>query len=122
MTSQTQLSNLVKFTKHASFLGGGLVLIDVGTRAGNVHISKLSGENWHRKLFIESLSFAGSTSLGVAGVRVGLQLLLVATPVGWGLIIGGLSVAGVAAGVSMGFDSYLKSKGGSIYDAIMKGI
>ncbi len=119
VTSQAQLSNIVKFTKHAKFLGSGLVLIDVGTRVGNIHVSKLSGKNWHREMFIESLSFGLSAGAGLMGIEVGLPILLAATPVGWVLVIGGLGVAGVVAGTSMLINDGLKTRGGAIYDAIM---
>ena len=54
---------------------------------------------------------AGTAALGI---------FLAATPVGWvGLIVGGIAVAGTAALVSMGVNSYTKEKSGGIYDSIM---
>ncbi len=89
----------------------------------NVYNSyKVDGE-WERDLFIESSSFAASALAGVAVVNAGtvaLGFLMVATPIGWvGLIVGGVAVAGAAAGSSMWTNSQLKSNSGDWYDGIM---
>lgn len=124
INSQVQASQLARFGKSAKFLGNGLAVIDFASRVGNVQNSYNAGENWERELFIESTSFALSAATGVAAVNVGsaaLTFLLFATPAGWvGLIIGGVVVAGVAAGASMGMNSYAKENAGSKYDQIMK--
>ncbi len=117
-------TSLLITPKHASFLGGGLVLIDVGTRAGNVHISKLSGENWQRELFVESSSFLASVIAGTAAVKVGvagLTFLMVATSLGWvGLIVGGAAVAGVAVTTSIKLNNIVKHNAGGFYDSLMQ--
>ena len=121
VTSQMQASDLVRFSKHANFLGNGLAVIDFTSRVGNIHNSYLAGEKWEREMFIESSSFAASAGLGLAVTEVGLTLLLAATPVGWvGLIIGGAAVAGAAAGASMAVNGYMMNNAGSGYDKIMK--
>jgi len=123
ITSQVQASQLARFGKHAKLLGNGLAVIDFASRVGNIKNSYAAGDNWERELFIESSSFALSAATGVAAVNVGsavLTFLLVATPVGWvGLIIGGLAVAGVAAGASMGMNSLVSKNSGELYDYIM---
>ncbi|GAB3093556.1 hypothetical protein G8770_06630 [Aestuariicella hydrocarbonica] len=124
VTSQAQANKLVKLAQHAKFLGNGLAVIDFTGRIGNVQASFQSGGEWERELFVESSSFALSAVAGTAAVNVGgaaLSLLVMATPVGWvGLVIGGVTVAGVAAATSMGVNRVVKENSGSWYDAIMK--
>ncbi|CAG21172.1 hypothetical protein PBPRA2800 [Photobacterium profundum SS9] len=121
-----QADNIVKFTKHAKFLGNGLAVIDFGSRVGNIHNSYKAGSNWEREMFIESSSFAASAIAGTATVKAGgaaLIFLMVATPVGWvGLIVGGVAVAGTAAAASIVTNSIVKEDAGGIYDYIMKKI
>ncbi|BBA36167.1 uncharacterized protein sS8_4237 [Methylocaldum marinum] len=120
VTSQVQASDLVRFAKHASFLGNGLAVIDFTSRVGNIHNSYQAGEKWERELFIESSSFALSAYTGLKVAEVGLVLLLAATPAGWvGLILGGALVAGAAAGASMGMNYLVKEHSGDAYDLIM---
>ena len=120
VSTRVQAHNLVKFTQHAKFLGNGLALIEFASGVGNVHNSYKAGGEWERDLFIESNSFALSAIAGSLAVNAGLSLLVFATPFGWaGLIIGGVAVAGVAAGVSMGTNSAIKQNSGAWYDEIM---
>ncbi|GAA3916862.1 hypothetical protein [Litoribacillus peritrichatus] len=124
--NQVQANNLVKFTKHAKFLGNGLAVIDFSSRAGRVHNSYQAGGNWERELFIESTSFAASAVAGSALVSAGsaaLGFLMVATPVGWvGLIVGGVIVAGTSAVGAMAVNSAVKDNSGDWYDSILKAI
>lgn len=124
VTNQVQLNSIVKFAKHANFLGNGLAVIDFGTRAGNVHTNYKSGGNWERELFIESSSFTASALAGIATVNAGgaaLGFLIVATPIGWvGLIVGGVAIAGAAAGASIFANGLTKNNSGQAYDIIMK--
>ncbi len=123
VSGQIQANNLVKFSRQAKFLGNGLAVIDFGSRIGSIHNSYQAGGNWERDMFIESSSFAASATAGILTVNAGLALLMVATPVGWiGLIIGGLAVAGTAAAVSIGANSYTKNNSGGLYDTIMNWI
>lgn len=118
--SPVQADNIVKFTKHAKFMGNGLAVIDFGSRVGSIHNSYKSGGNWEREMFIESSSFAASAIAGTAVVNAGLALLVFATPFGWvGLVVGGLAVAGTAAGTSIWTNEQLKSNSGGWYDDIM---
>jgi len=126
VTSQIQANNLVKFSKHAKFLGNGLAVIEFSSRVGSIHNSYKAGGNWERDLFIESSSFAASAMIGTVAVNMGgaaLGFLMIATPIGWvGLIVGGVAVAGVAAAASVGMNSYAKENSGDLYDDIMKWI
>jgi hypothetical protein len=123
VTSQIEVNGLVKFTRHAKFLGNGLAVIDFTSRIGNIHNEYKAGGEWERELFVESSSFAASAIAGSIAVNAGLGLLMVATPVGWvGLIVGGVAVAGTAAAVSMGMNSIVKNNSGGVYDSIMKWI
>ena len=119
-----QADKIVKFTKHAKFLGNGLAVIDFGSRVGSIHNSYKAGGNWEREMFIESSSFALSASVGIGTANAGvaaLTLLMVATPIGWvGLILGGLAVAGTAAVASIATNNIVKEDAGGIYDYIMK--
>lgn len=120
LTTQVQADNLVKFGKHAKFLGGGLAVIDFGSRIGNVHTSYKAGGNWERDLFIESSSFVASAATGTLMMNAGLGILLIATPAGWiGLISGGIAIAGAAAAGSMWTNHLMQEHAGSKYDWIM---
>ncbi len=120
VSSHLQAHNLVKFTRHAKFLGNGLALIELSSGMSNVYNSYKADGEWERDLFIESMSFGLSATAGSLAVNAGLSLLVFATPFGWaGLIIGGVAIAGVAAGVSMGTNSAIKQNSGAWYDEIM---
>jgi hypothetical protein len=126
VTSQIQANNLVRFTRHAKFLGNGLAVIDFTSRIGKIHNEYKSGGEWERELFIESSSFALSALTGTAVVSAGtatLGLLVVATPIGWvGLVVGGVAVAGAAAVASIGMNNIVKNNSGGVYDSIMEWI
>ena len=119
--STTQAHNLVRFSHYGKYLGNGLVVIDVGSRIGNVRNEYKAGGDWGRELFIESSSFGLSAATGLIAVNAGLYLIMAATPVGWvGLVVAGAAVAGSAAAASMGINHLVKENRGSWYDAIMK--
>jgi len=124
VTSVTQAHNLVKFSNYGRYLGNGLAVIDFGSRMGNVRTSYKAGNNWERELFIESSSFALSATTATAIVNIGgaaLTFLVVATPIGWiGLIVGGVVVAGSAAGAAIWMNNQVKENSGGVYDSIMK--
>lgn len=126
VSNQIQAHNLVKLSQQAKFLGDGLAVIDFGGRVGNIHNSYQAGGNWERDMFIESSSFALSAGSGIIAVNAGaaaLGILVVATPIGWiGFIVGGIAVAGTAATVSMGVNSYTKENSGSLYDSVIRWI
>ncbi|MCF6250998.1 MAG: hypothetical protein L3J75_06980 [Methylococcaceae bacterium] len=122
--SQVQASHLMKFSQQAKLLSNGLVVIDFGSRVGNIRNSYQAGANWEKELFVESSSFAISATAGIVAVDVGtasLGFLMLATPVGWiGLIAAGVTVAVGSAGVSIAVNSYVKEKAGFKYDQLMR--
>lgn len=121
IASHVEGQNLVKFSKHAKFLGNGLAAIDFTSRAAGVIQTQQHGGHWERELFIESASFAASATVGVIAVKAGLALLMVATPVGWvGLLVGGAVAATTAAGASMYTNHKIKQNAGNWYDSIMR--
>ncbi|MCP4489781.1 MAG: hypothetical protein GY820_21060, partial [Gammaproteobacteria bacterium] len=62
-----------------------------------------------------------SAVTGSIAVNVGMTFIMMATPVGWvGLLVGGLAVAGVAAGASLGMNYAVKENSGVWYDQVMK--
>lgn len=128
VANQVEASSLVKFTRHAKVLGSGLAVIDFGSKVGNIHNEYKAGGDWHRQMFIESTSFvAGAGAAYVAGSIGGtaLSLLIMATPVGWvGLVVvvGGLALAGIAAGASITANSYAQKSAGNWYDSTMAAI
>lgn len=119
--SQVQASNLIKFARYTKYLGNGLAVIDFASRMGNIKTAYQADQDWEREMFIESSSFAASAIMGIAAVYAGSAVLgFLVVGSGIGLIIGGLVVAGAAAGTSMGFNNYFKENGGELYDWIMK--
>ena len=114
LTSVVQASALGRFSQYGKVLGNGLVLVDVGSRVGNVHNEYKADGDWERELFIESSSFAVSATAGILTVKAGVAFFVLATPVGWvGLIV-------TAAAASMGANYITKEKSGGVYDSIMK--
>jgi hypothetical protein len=121
ISSQVEASNLVRFTKHAKYLGNGLAVIDFGTRTGRVHSSYKEGGDWERELFKESLGFAGSAIAGIATVKMGLGLLMFVTPYGWAwLVVGGVTTAAVSAGTSVYADSVADKNADKLYQNILR--
>jgi hypothetical protein len=122
--SQLQASHLMKFSQKAKLLGNGLLVIDFGSRIGNIRNSYQAEEHWEKELFIESSSFAISAAAGIVAVDIGaaaLGFLMVATPVGWvGLIVAGVTVAGLSAGVSIVADNVSKTIAENNYDRIIR--
>ena len=123
ISNQTQAHNLVNFSKYARYLGNGLTVLDFSERIGNIHVSYLSGKNWEKKMFSESLSFALSTAAGGATISAGgyaLSFLMVMTPIGWtGLIAGGALIAGASAMAAYNTNNYTKGFSDKLYDDIM---
>lgn len=117
LVSTIQAGALGQFSKYGKVLGNGLIVIDVGSRIGNVHNSYKADGDWERDLFIESSSFVLSAWAGIIAVRAGsaaLMLLTVATPIGWvGLIV-------TAAAASIITNNIVKIGSGSWYDEIME--
>ena len=120
---QVHASRLVKFGEYGKFLGNGLAVIDFGSRVGNIHNSYKAGENWERQMFIESTSFAASSSIGIVTAGAGgsaLICLTALTPPGWVLIIAGIGVAIAAGTATTRIDDFIKTRSGAWYDDIIK--
>jgi len=114
LTSVVQATALGRFSKYGKVLGNGLILIDMGSRIGNIHNEYKADGDWERELFIESSSFAVSATAGILTVKAGVAFFVLATPIGWvGLIV-------TAAAASMGANYITKEKSGGVYDSIMK--
>ena len=102
-TNSSAFNNLRSFERGANFLGKGLIVIDAGVRAGNVHIDYLSGRNWQRRAAVEATGFGFGTAAGllaggaVVQIATGLGIALLATPVGWCIIIGSSIAIGILA-------------------------
>lgn len=100
-TSAPDFQSLRAFEKGANILGKGLIVLDAGVRAGNVHTDYLAGRNWQRRAAVETAGFGLGTAAGLwAGTQIvaaGLGVALLATPVGWVIIIGASIAVGILA-------------------------
>jgi len=105
-TSTTAFQNLRSFEWGANVLGKSLIALDAGVRAGNVHVDYLSGKNWEKRAAVETTSFGTSAIFGIAAGQAtvtaasGLGIALLATPVGWVIIIGAAITVGIIAAKS----------------------
>jgi hypothetical protein len=102
-TSTSAFQNLRAFETGANFLGKSLIMLDAGVRAGNVHVDYLSGKNWQKRATSEMAGVGLSTAAGVfvgqtvVSSAAGLGIALLATPVGWVIIIGASIAVGIVA-------------------------
>jgi len=102
-TSTTAFQNLRSFETGANVLGKKLIVLDAGIRAGNVHVDYLSGNNWQKRAAVEATGFGFGTASGlIAGAATtqaatSLGIALLATPVGWVIIIGASIAVGIIA-------------------------
>tara|TARA_R110001583_G_scaffold37034_1_gene121281 strand:- start:215 stop:1243 length:1029 start_codon:yes stop_codon:yes gene_type:complete len=100
-TSTVDFQNLRAFEMGANVLGKGLIVLDAGIRVGNVHVDYLAGANWQKRAAVETAGFGLSTAAGLATgaaiVEAGLGIALLATPVGWVIIIGTAVTVGYVA-------------------------
>ena len=116
LTSRAQAGKLARFSNKAKVLGGGLIVIDIASRLGNVHNKYKADGNWEKELFVESTSFGLSLVAGSLTVKAGaaaLGFITVATPVGW------VALIVVAAGASMIANHEAKKISASWYDDIV---
>ena len=100
-TTTAEFKNLRSFETGANILGKGLIVLDAGIRAGNVHTDYLSGKDWQKRAVVEATGFglgtyAGLTT-GAAVIEAGLGIALLATPAGWVFIIGSSIAFGIVA-------------------------
>ena len=100
-TTTAEFKNLRAFETGANILGKGLIVLDAGIRANNVHTGYLSGKDWQKRAAVETAGFGVSAAAGIAaGTAVresGLAIALLATPVGWVFIIGASITVGIIA-------------------------
>ena len=100
-TNASAFQNLRAFESGANFLGKGLLVIDAGIRAGNVHTDYLSGNNWQKRAAVETAGFGlgayAGLATGAAVIKAGLSIALLATPLGWVFIIGASITVGIIA-------------------------
>ena len=103
-TTTAEFQNLRAFETGANILGKGLIVLDAGIRANNVHTGYLSGKDWQKRAAVETAGFGVSAAAGIAaGTAVivsGLAIALLATPVGWVIIIGASIAVGIVAAKS----------------------
>ena len=118
-TTASAFQNLRAFETGANILGKSLIMLDAGIRAGDVHVDYLSGKNWQKRAAVETTSFATSAIFGIAAgtaaIEAGLGIALLATPLGWVIIIGAAIAIGIVAAKSgdsfgRGFSEYLYDK------------
>ena len=124
VASQAQASKLVELGRHAKYGNRGLLAIDLGRRGLNVHATHEDGGDWHRQAFVESAGFsAGAWSAGVlaGSAAAALNLFVVATPVGWVLlVVAGLAAAGVVMAGSASASNIAEFAAGLLYDTARK--
>ena len=119
-TTTTEFQNLRAFESGANILGKGLIVLDAGIRAGKVHTDYVSGKDWQKRAAVETTSFGTSTIFGIAAGQAtvsaasGLGIALLATPVGWVIIIGAAITVGIVA--AKGGDSFGRFAANQAYD------
>ena len=100
-TTTAEFKNLRAFETGANILGKGLIVLDAGIRANNVHTGYLSGKDWQKRAAVETAGFGVSAAAGIAAgtavIESGLAIALLATPVGWVFIIGASITVGIIA-------------------------
>ncbi|WDE11848.1 hypothetical protein [Thalassomonas haliotis] len=125
LSNATQMQRVKELGLVGKLAGPGLLILDTGIRVGNVHVDYLSGKDWQRRAVIETTGlgaagFAGSLG-AMAGSAVGtaaittLNVALLATPVGWCLVIGTALAFGY--GAAKGGDWIGQTLSGKVYDA-----
>ena len=123
VASQAAASKLVEMARYSKYLGRGLVAIDLGRRGLNVHEVYEAGGDWQRQAFVETggfgLGVAASAGLTSAAATA-LEVIVLATPAGWALIVAGLVAAGLVAAGSMAISSLGEYEAGIVYDKVRR--
>ncbi|WDE11850.1 hypothetical protein [Thalassomonas haliotis] len=111
LSNAKEMQRVKEFGMVGKLAGPGLLILDIGVRVGNVHVDQMSGLDWQRRAVVETTGLGTAGFLGTAGVYAGgavgtaaisaLNVALLATPVGWCVVIG--------SGLALG---YLAAKGG----------
>ncbi|MBU2870360.1 hypothetical protein [Colwellia sp. E2M01] len=113
-----QFGKVLTFAKAANYVGKGALIVDAGFRVDGVIADKAAGQDWQRRAITETTGFglgtAAGTFVGGGIITSTLGVALMATPVGWVLVIG----AGLTAGYfsAKGADWVGKGIAGKIYD------
>ena len=118
ITNATQFGKVLTFAKAANYVGKGALVLDAGFRVQGVSGDKAAGRDWQRRAVMETTGFglgaAAGTFVGGGIIASSLGVALMATPVGWVLVIG----AGITAGyfAAKGADWGGKKAAGYAYD------
>jgi hypothetical protein len=96
-----------RLVSKAKWTGYGALVVDAGFRAEDVYDQYKAGGNWQKSAAVETAALGMSGFVGgllgtamASGVELALGVALVATPVGWALIIGAGLAAGYAGAVA----------------------
>tara|TARA_R110002012_G_scaffold219567_2_gene391004 strand:- start:1663 stop:2700 length:1038 start_codon:yes stop_codon:yes gene_type:complete len=113
-------STMGKLANAVRYVGPGVLVLDAGIRISTVRNERRIGGDWHREAAVQSAGFAAAAGSGllVGGVAkaglVAAKITLMATPVGWCLVIGAAAIVGY--GVATSLDSGAKSAIGTLWD------
>lgn len=98
ITNGVQFGKVLTFAKAANYVGKGALILDAGFRVQGVSADKAAGRDWQRRAVMETTGFglgaAAGAFIGGGIITSTLGVALMATPVGWVLVIG----AGITAG------------------------
>ena len=122
MRSPIEATQLVELARAAKYVGRGVVAVDLGMRVNRLHEQHEARGDWQRSAVTEAAGFAASGMAGVALTGAALQTLNVialATPAGWVLVLGGVALAGVITAGSILIGSGAESFTGWGYDLAM---
>ena len=115
ITNGAQFGKVLTFAKAANYVGKGALILDAGFRVQGVSADKTAGRDWQRRAVMETTGFglgaAAGAYVGGGIIASTLGVALMATPVGWVLVIG----AGITAG-------YFAAKGGDILGKGLSGV
>ena len=125
LSNAKEMQRIKEFGLVGKLAGPGLLILDVGIRIGNVHVDHMSGLDWQKRAALEITGFGGAGVGGAVGVSVGsavgtaaisaLNVALLATPVGWCIVIGSaLAMGYLSAKAGDGIGQWLA---GLFYDA-----
>ena len=124
LSNATEMQRVKEFGLVGKLAGPGLLVLDTGIRVGNVHVDYLSGKDWQRRAVVETTGLGAAGAAGALGAYAGsavgtaaisaLNIALLATPVGWCIIIGSaLAVGYFSAKAGDGIGQYAA---GRVYD------
>lgn len=123
VASRLESSKLAKLGRGAHYLGNGLTVLDFGSRVHDIYAEHGDGGDWCKKMFVESLSFVliarfGALASELAAIALGGVVVL--TPAGWALIVGGAAAALAVAGATTFGDAKLRGVSEDVYEKIMQ--